>query len=151
MSALTALASFILYQAQVIYSGNYGWATLFHHSFIDRLLEPAKQNVSVSFGQYLDVLQIHSHALVMPETSYSLLLFILLNLLALKLLYKQPYLLDKKFQTLIITLVFMCAHWLIFPSQKERVLAGSFVFILLMLAVGIQERRNAAPGRIAEP
>jgi hypothetical protein len=143
MSAAVGLAAFILYQAQVIYSGNYGWSTLFHHSFVGRLVAPADQEVVVSFSQYLKILINQSRAPAIALGSYSLTLFILLSLLVLKLLFKPLYLLDRKFQTVSATLVFMCAHWLVFPSQKERVLAGMFLFVLLMLTIAIQERLNA--------
>ena len=150
LSAIVGLASFILYQVQVTYSGNYGWSKLFYHSFIGSLIAPASQEVSVPFDVYLAVLRSQSQLLLAPGTFYKFILLVLLSLLALKLLFKPPYFFDKKFQALSVTLVFICAHWLIFPAQKERVMAGSFLFILLMLAVGIQKRLKAAPGKATQ-
>jgi hypothetical protein len=128
----------LVYSALSAYSGDYGWPTLLYHGFVERLLEPATAEVEIGTLDYLAILARGSHPVVMNRLSYSFLLFVLLNLVTLRLAATSGSTGGAHTDVLAAVLVYSGLHWLAFPSQKERLLAACFVIVVLMLLVETQ-------------
>jgi len=139
----TVAVALVLYQLQVTLSGNYGWSTLFYHSFIRFMAYPADDPFSLTFADYWGVIARESAPLMIAKTSYSFILFIVLNVFTLRLESHGSYLYSARFQVLLVSLIYSCAHWFIFPGQKERYLAAFFLFTLVMLITGANKNFGA--------
>ncbi len=127
-----------LYLVQVNMSGNYGWQTLMYHSFVNFLSEPAKYIPSLSFVDYLRIY----YRAIAPETlfegtasgsSYSIMLFVLLNVVTLVARYTAVGRRDVWTGALFLNLLFISAHWIVMPGDKDRVIVGSFMVILMAI------------------
>ena len=138
------LAAFSLYKLLTTLSGNYGWPTLFYFAHVSFLTNPASDPIHFSAIDYLKVLIRKSQPVNIGTTSYSLIVFFLLAILAAQLQWTGRFVDNRKFQLLAVTLLFVCAHWITYPSQKERLLAGWFLFVLVMLTTSVQERTKAS-------
>ena len=136
----TLVAGLGIYFFQAGLSGNYGWKILFYHSFINLLSYPLSDPGSLTVSDYLNVLAERSRPADMVKTSYSLILFVVLNVIALQWQYKEPFTETRKFQVLLAGLLFSLVHWLIFPGQKERYLAVFFLFTIVSLVISARER-----------
>ena len=69
----------------------------------------------------------------------NLILFLLFNIIALLMNYKERFTADRKFQVLFSILLFSAAHWFIFPGQKERYLAVFFLFVIVSLLISARQ------------
>ncbi len=41
------------------------------------------------------------------------------------------------FAAALINFIFMATHWLLFPSNEERLLLGSYVFVVVALVINL--------------
>jgi hypothetical protein len=119
-----------LYLAEVIWSGNYGWTTLFYHLFVEYMSAPAGFISPLTFSEYLKIYVLRVH----PRfEGSSVILFALLNVLAIVMYYRQFGRRSRWLHLLIVNGLFMLAHWLVFPGEKERQLVASYLLILMAL------------------
>jgi hypothetical protein len=139
-----------LYLVQVRVSGNYGWETLMHHSLVEFLHEPAHHVPTLSLVDYARLY----YRAMSPEfmfagtasgSSYSLILFVLLNVVALTVRYRENGWRDRWYIALSINLLFMGCHWLLLPADKDRVLVSSYVLCLLALTTSAARMRTSTP------
>lgn len=104
-------------------SGNYGWAVLMHHSFIDYAELPAALLPDLSLPTLA--------AIYLTKLGSSTLFFAcaLVCGLCAAARFLRRGMTDQLFQALIIMLAFMLAHWLVFPDQKDRLMVASYLFV----------------------
>ncbi len=105
-------------------ANNYGWAVLLHHSFVDFAEFPSRLKPQLSFSL---LFQLYVSKLGASQAFFQFMglgLFVAAIRLALR---GQQ---DRLAQALCVMLVFMAAHWLIFPDQKDRLMVAPYLFIL---------------------
>jgi hypothetical protein len=126
-------------------SGNYGWQVLFYNTMVQRVLEPATFVSTLYPGDYLKIYLNEAH----PDRIFAtrLIYFIPLNALALLICFERAGLRDLRFQLLMVNSLFMLAHWLVLPSQIDRYLVASYVFILVVLVKAVTELDHRAEKR----
>ena len=146
----TLLISIGIYLGLTGMSGNTGWETLFYHTYIQYLSYPLTDPVSVSFGDYLNILAEKSKPIAIANTSYSFILFLLLNVVALQLRFKDRLTDDRHFQAILVVLIYSCVHWFLFPNQKERLLAACFLFTIVSLLIGVRDKVSPIRGASIE-
>ncbi|MEM7221265.1 MAG: hypothetical protein AAF515_23105 [Pseudomonadota bacterium] len=123
VAASAALIGALCFFAQSTLSGNYGWLTLMHYSFVDYDPYPrwALQRVGLS-----ELLQIYwSQFGHTRQFFWFLALGGGLTLLAVRTRWLWP---------LLALLAYMGAHWLVFPDQKDRMLVGAYLVIVAAAA-----------------
>ncbi len=131
------------YFTQSTLSGNYGWKILFHHSFVDTLLAPEDFTPTLSLTEYI---QIYIDQFIRQDTLLLIWWGISGSVLAvftvIKLGWKHPL-----FALLIINLTYMSSHWVIFPSQKERLLFSSYFMVafVTILVVSLVLKKDTKP------
>jgi len=125
-----SLVGIALYLGETMWSGNYGWTTLFYHSFVERLSAPSGFISPLSLGGYLKIYFARAHPI---NQESSVLLFTLLNALAIVMYYRQLGIGGPWFLLLIVNSLFMLAHWLVFPGEKERQFVASYLLIIMAL------------------
>jgi hypothetical protein len=110
---------------------------------VERVLEPETFVSTLSLSDYLKIYltEARPHRIF---ASTSLIYFIPLNALALLICFERAGLRDLRFQLLVVNSLFMLAHWLVLPSQIDRYLVASYVFILVVLVKAVTERRRKA-------
>lgn len=133
------VAGIALYLLVTRLSGNYGWQVLFYNTLVQRVLEPETFVPTLSLGDYLRIYLNEAH----PDrifASTKLIYFIPLNALALLIRFERGGWSDLRFQMLVVNSLFMLAHWLVLPSQIDRYLVASYIFILIVLVKAVKER-----------
>jgi hypothetical protein len=137
------VAGIALYLLVTRLSGDYGWQVLFYNTMVQRVLEPEIFVSTLSLSDYLKIYlnEARPHRIF---ASTSLIYFIPLNALALLICFERAGLRDLWFQLLVVNSLFMLAHWLILPSQIDRYLVASYVFILVVLVKAVTERQRKA-------
>lgn len=136
--AASVLLGLAIYLAETRLSGNYGWKTLFYYAFVQMLPEPAGFHSPLALADYL---RIYASLLSPRKLYHSLVLFGLLNLLAI-LLHAGNQDPDRSFGSsgrlwfhlLLANTAYMVNHWLIFPGEKDRLFITSYLLILMALA-----------------
>jgi hypothetical protein len=140
-------ATLLLTQLVSAYSGSYGWETLLHHGFIDRLEEPATTDVDIGIIDYLLILAGGSHPVSLRGTSYSFPLFVILSYLALRFTLIHRPASAARLQLLAAMTIFVIGRWLVFPGEAERTLAVFYVVVLLVLLIETQQLRVVSTPR----
>lgn len=149
IAAGTSLAVAVaLYLIQVRVSGNYGWATLMYHSMVEFLHEPATFVSPLGLADYARIY----YRAMSPEyifggtssgSSYNIVMFVLLNVMALAAHYRRSGLWNGWTVALAINLLFIAAHWIALPGDKDRVIVGTCLLALVALATTTGSRRDA--------
>jgi hypothetical protein len=119
-----------LYLVQAKVAGAYPWTTLFHHSFVNSLLEPEHFLATAGWADYLAVYYWLAHPAAMPT---SLVLMVGLAVFAMSARYRLAGPTDRWFALLVLSIVYMAGHWILFPSEKDRLWVAVYVLILVSL------------------
>lgn len=107
------------------FSDNYGWAVLFHHSFIDYLQFPGAVSIELRLS---DVISIYLSQLLSTGLFWGVVgIAVVVAVLRLRWLGVQ----DDWFCGLLVVIVFMATHWMVFPDQKDRMMVASYLFVLV--------------------
>ncbi|MGP1562083.1 MAG: hypothetical protein ACTTIC_08365 [Helicobacteraceae bacterium] len=144
--ALVSLAATLgVYFAINKITGNYGWATIFYVSFIDRVPNPADLNLSVSVEQYLYGL---TQGLKNTLKDGIFALHALLFGLNLALLRKLGVANARLAATIVFTVfTYMACHFILFPAMWFRLMMSfymlNFLATLLMLHQLIAQGKSA--------
>lgn len=125
-----AAAAMITYVVAAQIAGTYAWSTLFQHSFVESLLEPREYRSTSGILDYLRVYYWHAHPVAM---SSSIVLMVALTVFATIARLRQLGRPDHWFWLLALSLVYMAMHWILFPSQKDRLWVGVYVFTMVAL------------------
>ena len=137
-AALAAVAGLALYLGLTVWSGNYGYATLFYHAVVGYLPFPADGAPPLSIGE---IARIYAFRLVALSTS-PVPLFALLGVLAIR--ARVPALADIRSDgpSLAILAMFatMAVTWVTYPNEPERILVAPFLLIAIVLACSIVPR-----------
>ena len=144
-SASILIFAIIIYEANSVISGSYGWQILFYHTFFDRLPNPTDATISIGISDYLITIAKHSMPIIISNTSYNFLLHIFLLTLVGFLVWQEDIktnLNNKYFQLVFLGFAYITFHWFLFPLEKERVLAGWYIVILILLTTTLGELKN---------
>lgn len=125
----SSLVGIAVYLGETMWAGSYGWKTLFYHSFVQLLPAPSGFASPLSLGEYLWIYALQAN----PRNLGSIVLFILLNLLAIAMYYRQVRTEVSWFHLLMVNSLFMLTHWLLFPGEKDRQFVASYLLILMAL------------------
>lgn len=144
-------AGALCYAVVAAWSGNLGWATLFHHSFVERLAYPATFTPSLSAFGYAWIYLRESHPVHLPPF---LLLFVFIGALLFLHRLRRKGWNDRWVAALVAITTFTALHWLVLPGD-DRFLVTAYLIVLVLLLRTLAERapRTAAltPSPFAGP
>lgn len=114
------------------YSGNYGWSTVFYHTFVHLLTAPARTPVHISPRNYFAALKTGTETV----GDSGLALWAVLGLLAFR-LWRQQLAQARRIRVfLLATLATIGMRYILFPLLINRFLAAFDVFTLVMVLIG---------------
>lgn len=115
----------LMYFTQKYFSGNYSWPVFFYHAFVEQMLDPSAQDVTLPLRQYFDLYVL----LTEPRFSHYLWFAFSLNIV-LASLYIKRFTLNNIWSGLLVSnLIYMPIHWLAHPIQKDRTLVLAFIIV----------------------
>ncbi len=117
-----------LIQAQA--SGNLGWVTLFHHSFVERLAHPATLEPSLSLPGYLWIYLRETHPVSLPRF---ILLFALLGVWLFVARVRRHGRSDDGAALVAAFGVFAALHWLVYPGEDRFLVAGYLATLVVLV------------------
>jgi len=123
--SVIAVGAITIWWVQCRLAGNYGWAVLFYHSFIDYLEYPAAVRPNFSLAELVPIYY------KQIELTRQFFWFVAVGLVAIVVRQLRNGRSDKQVWALIVLLAFMLAHWLLFPDQKDRMMLAPYLFILI--------------------
>lgn len=142
-------AAALLYVGLATLSGHPGWATLFHHSFVERLTHPETFEPSLSPLGYLRIYLRESHPVNLPPF---LALFGLLGAWLFRSRLREHGWSDRWVGFLAVAGGFAVLHWLLYPDGDRFLVAayGGIVVLLLrtLAGGGGRQRATATPGLV---
>ena len=114
------------------WAGHYGWATVFQHTFIEKITNPAGTQVSVSFLDY--ALSVVKQGLASMRDS-GLLLFTLLAILALLVARTRrgQGIARTHADHIVIAAASVVVHFLLFPVLWDRFFVAQYVLVTIIL------------------
>ncbi|MGB2691578.1 MAG: hypothetical protein WBB48_04355 [Thermodesulfobacteriota bacterium] len=135
-SIASILASLILYFSVSYYFGNYGWATLFYHTYIKFLIYPADATIELGL---VEILYAYKHEMVKLVFSREFWLYIVIMILSLFLIsqnYSTNWYKKRPFNPMIFILIssflYILIHYLLFPSFLTRFFIGQYLLSVLV-------------------
>jgi hypothetical protein len=140
-------AGALCYAVMAAWSGNLGWATLFHHSFVERLAYPATFTPSLSALGYAWIYLRESHPVHLPPF---LLLFLLTGVLLFRHRLRRKGWNDQWVAALVATTTYTVLHWLVLPGD-DRFLAAAYLIVLVLLLRTLTERAPSAAALTPSP
>jgi hypothetical protein len=148
-AVLAAVAGVGLYLGLTVWSGNYGYATLFYHAVVGYLPFPADGAPPLAIGE---IARIYAFRLIGLSTS-PVPLFVLLGVLAIRARVDALDGIRSDGPSLAILAMFatMAVTWLTYPNEPERILVAPFLLITIVLACSVVPRitRSLASGSAA--
>lgn len=140
-------AALVTYFVQAEASGNLGWMTLFHHSFVERLAYPAAVEPSLSLPDYAWVYLRETHPFNLPRF---FLLFALLGAWLLAARVRRYGWSDAGAALLVTVGAFAAMHWLVFPGE-DRFLVAGYLVLLIELVRSLAAPPHAGTGAQMAP
>lgn len=130
----------VQYWAQTILSGNYGWGALFYHSFYGAMVQPSAYVSQLKMMDYFNTYIAQLHTL----DTKTLIWWILVALVIAFFRFRNFGLKDRNLYLSIINVIYMSAHWILFPSQNDRLLFISYLLIVLLGFITVGELLETA-------
>jgi len=127
-----------LYTIVTAFSGNYGWSTLFYHGFVGLLLQPSTFESTLGFDEYLRIYK-NRFDITLHYGNFTMYLF--LNIIAFFIAWERKGIRNLSTVLLMITFIYMLAHWVVFPLEKERQVAGAFIFSVIIIINNIMPKK----------
>lgn len=147
---LFAAASVSAYAGINYFAGNYGWSTLFYHTFVQYMPYPAEYHGHIQPGEY--VRQLLSGALSFKESYVSF--FVLLAVFSAIVIARTERSKEKSMYLYAIWLLLLniAARFMLFPIFWDRYFAGYYA-VLAIIALGLAKpaAMAGAKSRDAEP
>ncbi len=146
--ALVFLAAIsLVYFAIAHYAGGYGWTTHFYFSNVERIYDLESFSSPLGRWDYLTIYAQNAAAVALTE---SVVLFAFLAVLAATLHFFAEGYRSRGFCISLSTILFMGLVLLAFPRESDRVLAGNYLIILLLVAGagGLLAGRGSLKGRV---
>ncbi len=113
-------------------AGNYGWSTVFHHTFVQFITNPAEQRFPVSFSVYLAALR----SGLSMAVSGSMMIFLFFGLLAYYLSVQKKILLRGIYSHLMLILgLSVLIRYLLFPAMLDRFFIAHYMLTAVMLII----------------
>ncbi len=144
------VASLAIYLVINAIYGNYGWATVFHLMFIDRINYPADTVVHVEFMQYIKIVMqnlpsmLQNNAFDLFVGIFILLMALLLNLNEIRKSFVS--LMSQRIDALmVISFLFVIIHYVIFPEDDSRFFIGQYLIGLLVFLSLLTRLRGLDP------
>jgi hypothetical protein len=137
-AAIAAVGGIALYLGLTVWSGNYGYATLFYHAVVGYLPFPADGAPPLSI---LEVLRIYAFRLLSLSTS-PVPLFVLLGAIAMRARVSDLGGIRSDGPSLAILAMYvtMGLTWLSYPNEPERILVAPFLLITIVLVCSVVPR-----------
>lgn len=120
----------VVYFAETVLSGAYSWPTHFYFSFVEVLHEPANFTSPLTFKDYL---KIYVFRAIPAHLDLGVIVFVFLAAFSALLRFKLVGPRDIYFHILIVIVLYMIAHFLAFPGEKERLFVAAYMMILMIL------------------
>lgn len=133
---LASVASLAIYFAINTIFGNYGWATVFHLMFVSRLNYPADIVVHIDFMQYFNAV-VYGLPGMLQNNAFDLFVGIFIVMIGVLINLKQyggklKHILAGRLNALmVISFLFIVAHYLVFPEDDSRFFVAQYMISLL--------------------
>jgi hypothetical protein len=137
-AALAAVAGAALYLGLTIWSGNYGYATLFYHAVVAYLPFPAEGPPPLAIGE---IARIYVFRFIGLSTS-PVPIFLLLGALAMRARVGSlaETRADGPSLAILAMVATMAVTWLSYPNEPERILVSPFLLITIVLVCSVVPR-----------
>ena len=143
-------ASLLFYLVINVIYGNYGWATVFHLMFVERINYPADTVVHIEFMQYIKIViqnlpsMLQNNAFDLFVGIFILMMALLLNLSGVRKSFVN--LMRQRIDALmVISFFFVVIHFLIFPQDESRFFIGQYLIGLLVFLSMLTRLRGSDP------
>jgi hypothetical protein len=133
-ATLAVASGLAVYIVQSKLSGHYGWQTLFFHSFVERLDDPAS---FVPYFGLIDYLKVYQDQVVSLVLSSNIPMYVIMAIVGFIVSTGASEKVRDMRVMNILMLIYMFGHIVAFPGEKERLFATVYLLLIMILITSI--------------
>lgn len=138
------LASLIFYLGFGYYFGNYGWATLFHHSYVEFFIYPADANFKLGITEILQAYRSEIPKILFINNFWFYIAIMILSLFIILQNYSANEQKQKPYNLMLIVLLssflYIIFHYALFPVINSRFFVGQYLLGSIILLYLMSEK-----------